>query len=371
MSVFGSGIRPWKRQTETKRAADSSVPGKGELVVSDTGKVYAGDGTTQAKNLSPMLRKTDADANYATVGGIADAITNPESAINSAVLDVTGGVVPAGVMPTVNAMTDIAAPRPAGYGGPVMWILPAGTGVPVNVAAGDLYLRATATTQNNWTPASLPDVLAWYDAQAITATDASTISQWSDLSGAARHMVQATTAAQPKFAASAINAHPGVLFDGTDDYLQVGTAFTLPSVVTVYAVVNSTDSTPSGAQTIMDSWASSSNASLRLFLARTGQNQVQMYRSSGFSGASYTAGAHLIKAVFSGATSTVQVDSAAEVSGSTTSLTENGRPLLGARGDLTRFHKGYMGEILIVSGTVSSTNDAKVRSYLNGRWGTA
>ena len=65
MSVFGSGIRPWKRQTETKRAADSSVPGKGELVVSDAGKVYAGDGATQAKNLSPMLRKTDADATYA------------------------------------------------------------------------------------------------------------------------------------------------------------------------------------------------------------------------------------------------------------------------------------------------------------------
>ena len=67
MSVFGSGIRPWKRQTETKRAADSSVPGKGELVVSDAGKVYAGDGATQAKNLSPMLRKTDADATYAPI----------------------------------------------------------------------------------------------------------------------------------------------------------------------------------------------------------------------------------------------------------------------------------------------------------------
>lgn len=65
MSVFGSGIRPWKRQTETKRAADSSVPGKGELVVSDTGKVYVPDGTTQAKNLSPLVSKIVADATYA------------------------------------------------------------------------------------------------------------------------------------------------------------------------------------------------------------------------------------------------------------------------------------------------------------------
>lgn len=72
MSVFGAGLRPWKRQTETKRAADSSVPGKGELVVSDTGKVYAGDGATQAKNLSPMLRKTDADATYAPKDAAVD-----------------------------------------------------------------------------------------------------------------------------------------------------------------------------------------------------------------------------------------------------------------------------------------------------------
>ena len=79
MSVFGSGIRPWKRQTETKRAADSSVPGKGELVVSDAGKVYAGDGATQAKNLSPMLRKTDADTTYATTsqGAKADSAVQP------------------------------------------------------------------------------------------------------------------------------------------------------------------------------------------------------------------------------------------------------------------------------------------------------
>ena len=79
MSVFGYGIRPWKRQTEKKRAADSSVPDKGELVVSDAGKVYAGDGATQAKNLSPMLRKTDADATYATTsqGAKADSAVQP------------------------------------------------------------------------------------------------------------------------------------------------------------------------------------------------------------------------------------------------------------------------------------------------------
>lgn len=75
MSVFGAGLRPWKRQTEAKRAADTSVPGKGELVVSDTGKVYAGNGSTQAKNMSPLLSQQVADNLYAALWQPSTAYT--------------------------------------------------------------------------------------------------------------------------------------------------------------------------------------------------------------------------------------------------------------------------------------------------------
>lgn len=65
MSVFGPGPRPWKRQTEAKRALDTSVVGKAELVVSDAGNIYGGDGTTQAKNLSPLLKFSDGLVQFA------------------------------------------------------------------------------------------------------------------------------------------------------------------------------------------------------------------------------------------------------------------------------------------------------------------
>lgn len=55
MSIFSPGLRPWKRQTEAKRALDSSVPAKGELTVSDNGGLYIPDGSTQAKNLPRVL----------------------------------------------------------------------------------------------------------------------------------------------------------------------------------------------------------------------------------------------------------------------------------------------------------------------------
>lgn len=51
----GSGLRPWKRGTEAARAASTAVIPSGDLVVTDEGNVYAGDGTKQAKALPRML----------------------------------------------------------------------------------------------------------------------------------------------------------------------------------------------------------------------------------------------------------------------------------------------------------------------------
>jgi hypothetical protein len=59
---------------------------------------------------------------------------------------------------------------------------------------------------------------AWYRAdQGITI--ATGVSQWSDLSGNARHLLQATGANQPTFTASSINGKPDVAFDGVNDVL--------------------------------------------------------------------------------------------------------------------------------------------------------
>lgn len=77
MSVFAGGLRPWKRQTEAKRAVDTTVPSKGELVVSDAGRAYVPDGATQAKDLSPLLTKQQADAAYPTLDS-ASMVPSPK-----------------------------------------------------------------------------------------------------------------------------------------------------------------------------------------------------------------------------------------------------------------------------------------------------
>lgn len=58
------GFRPWYRFTEATRALAATVLGKGELVVSDAGKVYAADGSKAVKDLSPLVDAASVAATY-------------------------------------------------------------------------------------------------------------------------------------------------------------------------------------------------------------------------------------------------------------------------------------------------------------------
>ena len=74
-----------------------------------------------------------------------------------------------------------------------------------------------------WTPASLTNLLGWWDASDATTFTYSSgvvVSQWNDKSGNNRHFAQSTVASQPSRNAT-LNALAGVTFDGTADYMTV------------------------------------------------------------------------------------------------------------------------------------------------------
>ncbi len=55
----------------------------------------------------------------------------------------------------------------------------------------------------------------------VGVTVATGVSSWADQSGNGRNAVQATTASQPALQPAAVNGRGSVLFDGTDDFLQI------------------------------------------------------------------------------------------------------------------------------------------------------
>src|SRR5215469_5429220 len=63
-----------------------------------------------------------------------------------------------------------------------------------------------------WTPASLPGLVAWYDAQtaASIVLNGSTVSQWNDRSGHGYNATQSTAANQPAYNAVGLNGFPSL-----------------------------------------------------------------------------------------------------------------------------------------------------------------
>lgn len=75
-----------------------------------------------------------------------------------------------------------------------------------------------------WRPSNLGSALAlWLDAEDATSItlNGTTVSQWNDKSGNARHAVQGTAANQPTYTTSGLNGKPALTFDGSDDFFEL------------------------------------------------------------------------------------------------------------------------------------------------------
>jgi len=96
--------------------------------------------------------------------------------------------------------------------------------------------KGGASAPPPWSPAQLGSKLSgWWDADdAASIVLAPAVSQWSDKSGAARHLAQATAGLQPTLAQNALNGRAGIVF--AQKYLAC-LATTAPLSVAVTAVI--------------------------------------------------------------------------------------------------------------------------------------
>lgn len=297
-------------------------------------------------------------------------LTNPESAASNSVQQIVDSSLavfaPEGVVRRVLIGSDLTAPRP-NYAGPVNWVQSVGMGaVPINIQDGDeiTYVEAAAVP---WSPAMLPNLTAWYDAQTIQGAADSAVAQWNDLSGHNRHLVQATSGAQPLYRTAGLNGHPSVQFDGTNDVMRAAiTSYT--GVWTVYAVGQWTAATLSSSQWMLDGLsADDSGTRLGFYRSSTG---FAISRGTNLVSASADNLVHRHKLVYTG-TSTITTDGTQIASGGTGTNLETSHLMVGARGTLANWFAGHVGELVYVQGTVSTEDDAKMTTYLKGRWGVS
>jgi hypothetical protein len=90
-----------------------------------------------------------------------------------------------------------------------------------------------------WTPAAETSLEAWYDASdpATITASAGAVSQVADKSGHGRHLVQATSSAQPTTGVRTVNGRNALDFTATKTMVA---AFTGPNNIMIFAVVQRT-----------------------------------------------------------------------------------------------------------------------------------
>lgn len=203
----------------------------------------------------------------------------------------------------------------------------------------------------------LTGMVAWYR-KGIGITVATGVSQWSDQSGNNRHLTQATGANQP-----ALQGDNTILFDGVNDYLKTS-SFTLVQPSTVYILGQQV------AWTYGRYWFDGAglNGGGILQAGNSGGNVAN--RLTYFAG-SYPTGSvdlslgtySVVQVVFNGASSLIQLDAAAAVTG-TTGANSLGGITLGAAGNNGVNGNIRIKEVIVYSVAHDATQRAAVRAYL-------
>ena len=205
------------------------------------------------------------------------------------------------------------------------------------------------------------NLAAHYDASDTSSiTVATGVSQWNDLSGNARHLLQATAASQPTYSL----ANKSVTFDGTDDYMKA-VAFTLGQPTTYYIVMNQVSWTN---QDFM--FDGDTGDSVVLYQNSVTPN-LAIYAGVGFSEyAGLDVGADGVAcAVFNGASSSIKTDNLAPLNGDA-GTADAGGLTLGSRADeITRFGNIIVYELAIYTVAHNSAQQTSIITELQRKWG--
>jgi hypothetical protein len=224
-------------------------------------------------------------------------------------------------------------------------------------------------------PANYGTVEWWYDASQITPqTDGTDLTQWDDLSGNARHLTSEATK-YPLYKTNAINTNmPGVLWDGTNDYLRHNTAFTQNYQSSLFVVCKQTTA---GSKILFIEGGTLYNSTAFGLYGDSGGSWI--YKDSTYTGAGtndwVTNAYNICEAHYSGAAEATFLrngitQSNGVVTGSPATGSASRVLNVGARnGGASSFYQGYIFELFRYNAKLADADVVTVRNALATKWG--
>jgi hypothetical protein len=95
-------------------------------------------------------------------------------------------------------------------------------------------------------PLPLTGQLVWYAANTESYSDGDAVGTLNDRSGNGRNATQATAGYKPTFKTNILNGLPGILFDGSNDRLEMPTTVAITDPITLIAVLQTVTLPASG-----------------------------------------------------------------------------------------------------------------------------
>lgn len=227
--------------------------------------------------------------------------------------------------------------------------------------------------QKLWRPNTLGASLGlWLDAEdtASVILNGATVSQWSDKSGNGRNATQATGANQPTYTAAGLSGRPVLTFNGTTNSMPVDLSFVAGTSYSVSAVF-------ARSSTKTNNWIIGGNTALS-----NRQLLVGWSTNATFSYAQY---ANDVLVTVPGYTTTTPliatlgldtaVGRSAYLDGTLGNSSTNKTAMISNTGGVLgtwtagSFYQGYIAEIVIATGALSSNDREKMEGYLAWKWG--
>lgn len=240
-------------------------------------------------------------------------------------------------------------------------------------------LRVAGTA---WTPANLGSALSlWLDASdsSTITLNGSTVSQWNDKSGNARHVSQATATNQPTYSATGLNGKGSLSFDGSDDILSTPTAFPSLDNFSVFVVAsgNAIAANQERGIVAIDNGTGSGYISGYWFERSSWGQALTSYISSATVGAPLNSlPTNGFTAKILGQVRTKNVDHALFIDGNFYNVTANNTTLTATipsnrlyigRSALT--YSGTISEVTVFNTSLSTTDRQKLEGYFAWKWG--
>ena len=234
---------------------------------------------------------------------------------------------------------------------------------------------ATARAARAWTPTELGASLAmWLDAaEASTLTTSGTaVSQWRDRSSNNRNTNQATATNQPALTANTMNGLPSVVFDGVNDHLSFTGSFLDATNYTVAAAVARTSTKSDNYYVCGPQRAANSNPALG-WRSNAVITHAQWGNDYDMAVAGYTTTTpevHVFRHSSTEGKNTWRLGSLLGSSANTAPFSGYTTGAIGGCVDAA-FFAGRVGEIVVATSALPTTDRQRLEGYLAHKWGTA